>query len=88
MAEIAAGAAGVTEQSQPVVSQADQKTTDYLWKWFVSGLVIIAVLAVTGIVVTVAIGRPTDTILTIFTTTLAALVGLFVKSPIQPKQGQ
>jgi cytochrome c biogenesis protein CcdA len=87
MSDTATGAAQASEQGEAaVVGQAAKQTEDYLWKWFIAGLVVIAVMAVAGVVVTVAIGRPTDTILTIFTSTLAALMGLFVKSPIQSKQ--
>ena len=67
----------------PNVQGPDQATANVLWKSLVIGLVVLTGLAGIGVIVTVATGRTNDAILTVFTTTLAALVGLFVKSPTQ-----
>jgi hypothetical protein len=83
------GPSGATVlQPQPPVQDKevvgpDQATANILWKWLVMGLVTTVGLAGIGVIVTVAIGHGNDTILTVFSTALAALVGLFVKSPTQ-----
>ena len=59
------------------------KDIGFLWKCVVVGLVAITVLAAGGIITAVFFGKGTDVLVTLFTTTLAAVVGLFVKSPIQ-----
>jgi len=54
-----------------------------LWLLLVGGLLIILVGSLAGIIY-IQIDKPTssvDTLVTIFTTTLAGLLGLFVKSP-------
>jgi hypothetical protein len=55
-----------------------------LWTILIVGLVLALIGSLGGIVVTVADGKTTtdpNVIVTIFTTTLAGLIGLFVKSP-------
>lgn len=54
---------------------------DDLWRWLVRGLMIILVADLIGLLVTIARGNSGDALLTIFTTVLAGLFGLFAPSP-------
>ena len=58
----------------------------WLWKMLVGGLLFVMVLSLGGIVWSVMDGEKTtssDVLVTIFTATLTALMGLFVKSPTE-----
>ena len=53
-----------------------------LWKTLVTGLVVILIISLVGIIWTVADGKDTtspDVIVTVFTAALTGLLGLFVK---------
>jgi cation transporter-like permease len=55
-----------------------------LWTILIVGLVLAVLGSLAGVIVVVADGKSTtdpNVIVTIFTTTLAGLIGLFVKSP-------
>jgi type VI protein secretion system component VasF len=76
--------AAVSQQFQGT----SQKVTDSLWTWFVRGLLILLVLALVGLGWSVLDGQENtdpNLFLTVFTTVLAGLTGVFVKSPTQGK---
>ncbi len=80
-AAVAAAAAGaaVPEPSLP-------SDVGFLWKALVVGMLTILVIALGGIIFTVADGNNAtspDVIVTIFTSVLTGLIGLFVRSPTQ-----
>jgi hypothetical protein len=57
-----------------------------LWKILVSALSVVLVIALAGIIFTIADRNPDtspDVIMTVFTSALTGLIGLFVKSPVQ-----
>lgn len=57
-----------------------------LWKIVVIGLVVLLAVALGGIIKTVADGKTStspDVIVTVFSSVLTGLIGLFVKSPTQ-----
>jgi hypothetical protein len=54
-----------------------------LWKMLVGGLLVILLAARIGIIWAVVDKRTTDVLVTVFTSSLTALIGLFVKSPSQ-----
>jgi hypothetical protein len=60
---------------------SSQSVTDDLWRWLVRGLVLLLVADLIGLLVIVARGNSPDALLTIFTTSLAGLLGLFAPSP-------
>ena len=62
----------------------DQKTIKNLWLILVVGLVAALLISVFGVLIAVLDGKDTtspDVLITMFTTTSAGLLGLFVKSP-------
>lgn len=92
--DAATGALARTEELPPqeraeavvraAVGAADQPTTNVLWLLVVAGLVGVVLISVLGIVLDEGDG---DTVLTIFTTTLAGLLGLFAPSPNRTSAG-
>jgi len=58
-----------------------QTTVDKLWVWLVRGLIAILVADLAGLVGIMALGKSPAVLLTIFTTTLAGLIGIFVPKP-------
>jgi hypothetical protein len=57
-----------------------------LWRILVGGLVLILVISLGGLILTVADGNEQtspDVLVTVFTSVLTGLVGLFVRSPAQ-----
>jgi hypothetical protein len=60
-----------------------RETTDIVWLILVSGLVVLLVLALLGLTHVIGDKVDDDKVVTILTTVLAGLLGLFVKSPIQ-----
>jgi uncharacterized integral membrane protein len=58
-----------------------RSAADIVWVILVTGLVILLVLAVLGLTHVLGHSVADDKIVTIFTTVLAGLLGLFVKSP-------
>jgi di/tricarboxylate transporter len=77
-AAAAGGAASIPAPAGAAVS--------WLWKALVLGLVAILVIAVAGVIWTVVDGNADttpDVLVTIFTSALTGLIGLFVRSPGQ-----
>lgn len=72
---------------QYLMVEPDQATADVIWKWLVIGLVAALGMALAGLVVLIALGKPSDTLLTAFTALLSGLIGLFVKSPATTNGG-
>ena len=64
--------------------QPSGQVADLLWTVVVFALAIIAGLSLLGLVVLLAIGKSPDLVLTAFTSSVTGLLGLFVKSPVQP----
>jgi uncharacterized membrane protein len=61
----------------------DQSTTNLLWTVVVGGLVVVVLAAVIGLIAWSGNAHAqTDKLLTVITTALAGLVGLFVPSPV------
>jgi hypothetical protein len=58
-------------------------TTDILWRFFVGGLLALLVVDLIGLLVMTGLGKSSTVFLTIFTRTLAAIVGVFVPSPVK-----
>jgi hypothetical protein len=59
---------------------------NWLWKALVTGLILLLVLSLIGVMWAVIDGdddTSPDTIVTLFTAVLTGLIGLFVKSPVQ-----
>lgn len=78
----AVGAAAATAAiPAPTPAGANQ-----LWKFLVIGLIVLLLVSLYGIIKTVADGKTStspDVIVTVFSSVLTGLVGLFVKSPTQ-----
>lgn len=70
-----------------VLGQPTQRTTNWLWRSVVTGLLVILVIALGGIIGLVGSGHTADTVVTVFTATLTGLVGLFVPSPVDKGSG-
>jgi hypothetical protein len=103
MAETAADRAKALEQSvnatkhlseasqqkaiDAVLGQPTQRTTNWLWKAVVTGLLVVLSIAIGGIIGLLATGHMVDTVVTVFTATLTGLVGLFVPSPVDKGSG-
>jgi hypothetical protein len=78
--------AEVTKQALELLPKPSVVAVDYLWKLLIFGLLVILIIALTGVIVLIADGKDkTDPAiaLTVFTTTLAGLLGLFAPSPNQ-----
>jgi hypothetical protein len=58
-----------------------RSASDILWVILVTGLVVLLILALLGLTHVIGTDVSDDKIVTVFTTVLAALLGLFVKSP-------
>ena len=54
-----------------------------MWIILVSGLVLLLLLALLGLTHVIGSGVSDDKVVTLFTTVLAGLLGLFVKSPTE-----
>jgi hypothetical protein len=71
-----------------MASPRDPKTIRQLWLILVGGLVSALLLSVAGVLIAVLDGKDVtspDVLITMFTTTSAGLLGLFVKSPTTPE---
>lgn len=76
----------VTKQALDLLPKPSVVGVDYLWKLLIFGLLVILIIALTGVIVLIADGKDkTDPAiaLTVFTTTLAGLLGLFAPAPSQ-----
>lgn len=96
-AAVAGAVSGTTGESDAVKTAAvaaaaaaipapESKDVGWLWKMLVGGLLLVMVLSLAGIVWSVMDSdseTASDVLVTIFTATLTALMGLFVKSPTQ-----
>jgi len=67
----------------PPLSPPGRSVTDIVWVVLVGGLVVLLILALLGLTHVIGHGVSDDKVVTIFTTVLAGLLGLFVKSPAQ-----
>ena len=76
------------EQAVKSLGPPDQGTTNVLWLVVVAGLVLVILAAVGGLIAWSGNGQAqTDKLVTVITTALAGLVGLFVPSPVQSGSG-
>ncbi len=78
----AVGAAAATAAIPPPSAEGASQ----LWKLLILGLIVLLVIALFGIIKTAADGKTStspDVIVTVFSSVLTGLVGLFVKSPTQ-----
>ena len=76
------------EQAVKSLGPPDQGTTNVLWLVVVVGLVLVILAAVAGLIAWAGNGNAqTDKLVTVITTALAGLVGLFVPSPVQSGKG-
>jgi hypothetical protein len=73
-----------SEQLSAPVPSPDDVVSGWLWRVLVGGLVGVLVVSLAGIMWTVCDGNTDtspDVLVTIFSSTLAGLIGLFVNSP-------
>lgn len=68
-------------QLSPPVPPPTSRAADVIWVILVSGLVVILVLAILGLTHVIGHGVTDDKVITIFTTSLAGLLGLFIEGP-------
>jgi hypothetical protein len=68
-------------QLSPPVPSPTRRAADVIWVILVSGLVVILVLAILGLTHVIGHGVTDDKVITIFTTSLAGLLGLFIQGP-------
>ena len=76
----------VIKQALELLPKPSTVAVDYLWKLLVFGLLVILIIALAGVIALISDGNDkTDPAiaLTIFTTTLAGLLGLFAPSPTE-----
>jgi uncharacterized membrane protein YcjF (UPF0283 family) len=74
------------EKALASLGPPDQRTTNTLWVIVVAGLVLVSLAAVGGLIAWTGNGTAqTDKLVTVITTALAGLVGLFVPSPVSGK---
>lgn len=66
---------------QAIVPPPTRSTADTVWIILVLGLVSVLVLTILGLMHVLGHSIPHDKIITVFTTTLAGLLGLFIKAP-------
>jgi hypothetical protein len=71
----------VKEAALQVLPPPSPSATDVVWIVLVSGLVVILILALLGLTHVIGTSVSDDKLVTIFTTVLAGLLGMFVKSP-------
>lgn len=82
--EVKAAVVSAAATSAAALPAPPLKDVAVLWYLLIGGLVVVLLVALGGIVWTVADGddkTSPDVIVTIFSSALAALIGLFVKSP-------
>lgn len=80
----------VKQAALAAVTQPDQATTNDLWRYLVVGLLLLVLVALSGVIYLLADGDKNSTpelALTAFTALLTGLLGLFVKSPTQDEGG-
>lgn len=75
--------AAALEAITPPIQPPSRTTTDVVWLILVSGLVLLLILALLALAHVIGSGVSDDKVVTIFTTVLAGLLGLFVKSPAE-----
>jgi hypothetical protein len=83
---LAAGTAQGVPASQTLaylMAPPGPATTNDLWKWLVRGLIVLLVGDLVGLLVFIGLGKSVTVPLTVFTTTLAGLLGLFAPTPKQ-----
>ena len=84
MSEEVQKAAVSAAASAAILGLPDAKTSSWLWKVLVVGLVTALILSLGGVLVAVLDGSDQtdpDLILTLFTAVLTGLIGLFVRTP-------
>jgi hypothetical protein len=84
----AASVQGLDSQAQvaalsAVIQPPNKRVAGVLWILLVGGLVLLLTAALGGLIVMLLEGKSTDVLLTVFTTGLAGLIGLFAPSPIR-----
>ena len=72
---------------EPGVNRPGQLVTDIIWLIVISGLVLLILGSAFYIAMYLRDDREVDTLVTIFTTSLAFLGGLFAKSPVGANNG-
>jgi len=73
-------------QAAAMVPPPEGRDVGVLWKMLIGGLLAVLLVSLAGIVWSVMddkTGTTSDVLVTIFTATLTALIGLFAKSPTQ-----
>jgi hypothetical protein len=65
---------------QAIVPPPTRSTADIVWLILVSGLVAVLVLAIPALMHVLGHSIAADKLITVFTTTLAGLLGLFIKA--------
>lgn len=73
---------------EAMVPKPSRHAADVMWVCLVAALAIILIIAVTGLIDLgdgKHMGAETDKIVTVITTVLAGLLGLFIRSPIEGK---
>lgn len=76
----------VKQAALAAITSPDQSTTNDLWRVLVVGLLVLILVALSGVIYLLADGdkdSSPDVALTAFTALLTGLLGLFVKSPAQ-----
>jgi hypothetical protein len=67
----------------PPIPPPDAATTKVVWIVAVSGLVILLVIALGGLIYLLSEDKTTDLVLTAFTALLTGFIGLFSPSPVK-----
>ena len=71
-----------------VIGNPSQAATDEIWRLLIFGMLLLLIVALGGLlIILVGKGSPHDAALTVFTTTLAGLLGLFAPSPLKSNGG-
>ena len=65
----------------PPIQRPSRSVSDVAWIILVTGLVVLLILSLLGLLRVIGRTVGEDKLITIFTTTLAGLLGLFVKAP-------
>ena len=63
------------------VGQPSGAEVNRLWTILVAGLVAVTLIALIGVIYAVGAGKSPDVLVTVFTSALTGLIGLFVRSP-------
>jgi ATP:corrinoid adenosyltransferase len=68
---------------EAMLAEPTQKTTDWMWRLLVAGLLGLMLLALAGVITMLLLDKNTQVLSTIFAALLGGLLGLFVPSPGQ-----